>query len=102
MSKIKGYEVEIDETQNSISRKKAVALLYNDRKAPVVSAKGEGGLADEIIELATEHGIYIAQDPILADLLSRLEVDQEIPDDLYHSVAVILSWAFWLQGKVPS
>ena len=101
MSKIKGYELEIGETQNPLPRKKAVALLYNKHRAPVVSAKGEGGLANEIIELASEHGIYVAQDPILADLLSKLEIDQEIPEDLYHSVAIILSWAFWLHGKAP-
>ena len=102
MSKIKGYEPQGGDLQKSVENKKAIALLYNDSNAPVVSAKGEGGLADQIVKLANEHGVYVAEDPILADILSRLEVDQEIPEELYQSVAVILSWAYWLKGRSPA
>ncbi|MDP5021656.1 MAG: hypothetical protein NWQ22_01500 [Burkholderiaceae bacterium] len=45
--------------------------------------------------------IYIAKDPHLLAMLSRLDLDQEIPPQLYAAVAVILSWAYWLKGMEP-
>jgi len=50
---------------------------------------------------AQRHGVYVAQDPALLALLSRLEIDQEIPPELYTAVAVVLSWAYWLKGMSP-
>jgi flagellar biosynthesis protein len=43
----------------------------------------------------------VAQDPALLALLSRLEIDQDIPPELYTAVAVVLSWAYWLKGMRP-
>lgn len=45
--------------------------------------------------------MYIAQDPQLLALLAKLELDQEIPEELYVAVAVVLSWAYWLKGMQP-
>jgi flagellar biosynthesis protein len=81
--------------------KEAVALEYGTRQAPVVTAKGRGLAAEQILALARESGVYVAQDPQLLSLLSQLEPDQEIPADLYTAVAVILSWVYWMKGLRP-
>ncbi len=81
--------------------KKAIAIEYGERSAPVVTAKAEGWSAEMVIEEAKKQGIYIAQDPELIELLGNLELDAEIPEHLYVAVAVILSWAYWLQGITP-
>ena len=81
--------------------KQAVALEYGLRETPVLSARGSGAVAERIIEEARRRGVYIAEDPQLLGLLAQLEVDQEIPEQLYTAVAVILSWAYWLRGMVP-
>jgi flagellar biosynthesis protein len=45
--------------------------------------------------------VFISEDPQLLALLSRLDVDQEIPQELYTAVAVVLSWVYWLKGMRP-
>ena len=81
--------------------KEAVALEYGRRKVPVVTARGQDDVAERIIEEARRHGVYVAEDPQLLNLLSRLEVDAQIPPELYTAVAVILSWVYWLKGMTP-
>ena len=81
--------------------KKAVALLYNDLKTPVLTAKGENQVAWEIIEAAQRSGVLVAEDPVLAETLSHLELNQEIPEEVFQSVAVILSWVYCVKGKQP-
>lgn len=83
------------------SRLQAVALEYGLNPAPMVVARGEGELAREILKRAQEQGVWIAQDPQLVALLSRVELEQEIPPELYAAVAVILSWVYWLRGMKP-
>ena len=70
-------------------------------EAPVVTAKGSDELALAIIAEAKKQGVYIAQDPQLVAALSRLDLQQEIPRELYTAVAVVLSWAYWLKGMKP-
>ena len=82
-------------------RKQAVALAYGSNPTPIVTAKGDEALAERILEEARTHGVMIAQDPQLLQLLSRIEVDQEIPPELYTAVAVLLSWVYWLKGMRP-
>jgi len=79
----------------------AVALAYGQLEAPVVTAKGSDELALAIIAEAKKQGVYIAQDPQLVAALSRLNLQQEIPRELYTAVAVVLSWAYWLKGMKP-
>ena len=55
----------------------------------------------EMIAQAKLHGVYVTQDPVLLGLLSRLDVDEEIPPELYTAVSVILSWVYWLKGMRP-
>jgi flagellar biosynthesis protein len=84
-----------------MKRRLAVALEYGERRAPVVSARGDGELAERIIAEARRQGIFIAEDPQLVALLSRLETDEPIPPGMYVAVAVILSWVYWLKGMRP-
>ncbi|MBR1476795.1 MAG: EscU/YscU/HrcU family type III secretion system export apparatus switch protein [Lachnospiraceae bacterium] len=69
----------------------AVALEYNpEDDAPKVIASGKGVLADKIIEKAKESDVPIHRDDKLADTLSRLEIGEMIPPELYEVVAEIL------------
>ena len=86
---------------NAGREKKAVALLYGDLKTPVLKAKGKNQLAWEIIESAQKSGVLVAEDPVLAETLSRLELNQEIPEEVFQSVAVVLSWVYWVKGNRP-
>ena len=83
------------------ARRQAVALEYGSNATPMVTAKAEDDLALEMIAQARAHGVFITQDPALLALLSRLDVDQEVPPELYTAVAVILSWVYWLKGMRP-
>jgi flagellar biosynthesis protein len=76
--------------------KKAVALKYDPETtgAPSVIAKGSGKLADEILARAQEHGVPIQEDASLVEVLSKLEIDQQIPPELYTLVAEILSFIY--------
>ena len=82
-------------------RRQAIALEYGNYAAPVVTAKAEDELALEMIAEARLNGVYITEDPALLALLSRLDVDQEVPPELYTAEAVILSWVYWLKGMRP-
>lgn len=83
--------------------RKAIALSYKPPKdaAPVIVAKGAGEIAERIIALAREHNIPLKEDRQLVEILSALDVQQEIPPDLYKAVAEILAWVYRLTGKVP-
>jgi flagellar biosynthesis protein len=81
--------------------REAVALAYGERPAPVVTARGHGEVADRIIEEAQRQGVHVAQDPALLSLLSKVDIDQEIPTEVYTAVAVVLSWVYWLRGMQP-
>jgi len=82
-------------------RKKAVALKYihGEDKAPKLLAKGSGAVADRIIEIAESHGIHINEDRALIDVLSSLDLYQEIPPELYRAVAEILVFVYKLNKK---
>lgn len=83
------------------SNSEAIALEYGQNEAPTVIAKGTGELALEIIQEAQKHGIFIAEDPDLLAALSAVGLSEEIPEEVYQAVAVILSWAYWLKGLSP-
>jgi flagellar biosynthesis protein len=83
--------------------KKAIGLKYNtaENDSPTVIAKGFGDLADDIIALAKESGVMIHEDPYLSDLLARMDLGQEIPEQLYHVIAELIAFSYVLQGKFP-
>ncbi|WP_444998166.1 EscU/YscU/HrcU family type III secretion system export apparatus switch protein [Aliikangiella sp. IMCC44359] len=80
---------------------KAAALKYDGKNAPKLVAKGQGQLAQKIIETAKKNDIHIHNDPILLEVLARLELGDEIPHSLYLAVAKIIAFAYFLQGKHP-
>ncbi|WP_258033244.1 FlhB-like flagellar biosynthesis protein [Campylobacter concisus] len=84
-----------------VNKKKAVALGYNRSQdnAPKVLASGAGEIANKIINLAKEHDIPIKEDPDLIEILSKVEVDQEIPPNLYKAVAEIFSFLYKITNK---
>ena len=79
----------------------AVALLYDKVRAPKVIAKGHDELAKSIIDIARESEVPVSEDELLAETLSRLELNDEIPESLFRSVAIVLAWVYRLQGKTP-
>lgn len=72
--------------------KKAVALKYDKREgvAPKVIAKGQGLVADNIIQAAEAHDVPVYVDPKLSNQLMQLQLGQEIPESLYQVVAEVL------------
>lgn len=77
-------------------QKTALSLHFNQRKdqAPKVTAKGKGLMAERIIELAREHQIPIKEDPDLVEVLSQVDVNQEVPPSVYRVVAELLAWVY--------
>jgi flagellar biosynthesis protein len=82
-------------------QKLAVALDYEigSREAPRVIAKGRGLIADEIMRLAEEHGVKIEANPMLAEALSGVEIDQSIPHELYAAVAEVIGFVLRTRRK---
>jgi len=79
----------------------AVALLYDKIRSPKVIAKGRDSLAESIVAIAEAAEVPITEDHLLAETLAKLELNSEIPESLFRSVAVILAWVYRLQGKTP-
>ncbi len=79
-------------------RRSAIALRYDvDRdRAPLILASGRGPVADEILRIAEENKIPLYEDRELASLLAKLELDTEIPPELYVLVAEVLFFVYKL------
>ena len=79
-------------------RKTAVAIRYDvdHDRAPLILASGRGPIADEILRIAEDNNIPLYEDPELSKLLSKLELDTEIPAELYILVAEVLFFVFQL------
>jgi flagellar biosynthesis protein len=78
----------------------AVALHYDRKGAPRVVAKGRGSIGEKIIEVAKAHDIPIEQNEVLAGALSNVELDDEIPPELYRAVAEVLVFVLRLSGRI--
>ncbi len=81
--------------------KKAAAIRYRHKvdNTPVVVAKGSGIIAERIIEIAKKHHIPLKNDPALIEVLSKLDLDQEIPAELYRAVAEVLAYVYKMTKK---
>lgn len=81
---------------------KAVAIKYNERDgiAPKVVAKGAGIVADKIMHAAKEHGVPIYQNKTLTGMLMAVELDREIPPELYQAVAEVLAYIYRLDQRL--
>ena len=76
----------------------AVALTYQvGESAPTVVAKGRGLLAEAIIEKARETGVYVHESPELVAMLMQVDMDAQIPQELYIAVAELLAWLYRLE-----
>ena len=76
----------------------AVALTYADNThAPKAVAKGRELIAQAIIERAREPGVYVHESPELVGVLMQLDLDQQIPPQLYIAVAEVLAWVIRLE-----
>lgn len=82
--------------------KKAIALKYEPEKdkAPKIVAKGRGYIADKIVEIAKQHGVPLREDEALVEVLSKLDIYEEIPVELYKAVAEILVFVYKIKNKV--
>ena len=75
----------------------AVALAYSGASsAPRVVAKGHGLIAETIIERAREAGVFVHESPELVGLLMQVDLDRQIPPQLYVAVAEVLAWVYRL------
>ena len=83
------------------SRKNASVLKYesNQDLSPKLIAKGKGMVAGHIIAEAEKHRIPIKKDPTLSELLSQLEINQTIPEELYQAVAEVFAFIYTIDRK---
>lgn len=81
-------------------RPQAIAIKYDNKTAaPRVVAKGYGTLAETIIQTAKDHGLYVHESAELVGVLMKLDLDQQIPPELYVAIAELLAWLYELEGK---
>ena len=80
---------------------KAVAILYDEAKgaAPKVVASGKGTIAAKIVETARAAGVHIQEDPNLVEVLSKIPIGNEIPVELYQTVAEVLAFVYRVNEK---
>ena len=78
---------------------KAVALKYEGEKdkAPRIIAKGRGDIAEKIIGIAREHDVPLYEDKNLVQILEALDLETEIPPELYRAVAEVLAFIYRLE-----
>lgn len=81
--------------------KSAIALHYDGQQTPTVVAKGHSQLAEHIIEQVKQQGGLIHQDKALSEYLNKLEVGDEIPENLYRIIAELIAFSWLLNGKTP-
>jgi len=58
-------------------------------------------VADRIVLEAQRQGVHVSQDPALLAMLSKVDIDEAIPPEVYTAVAVVLSWVYWLRDMQP-
>ncbi|SEK20778.1 EscU/YscU/HrcU family type III secretion system export apparatus switch protein [Paenibacillus sp. OK003] len=85
-----------EDSQPDLMSKKAVALKYvpGESEAPVVVAKGRGKVAEAILDKAKENGVPVQEDAALVEVLSKLDLDEQIPSELYQLVAEVLTYIY--------
>lgn len=81
---------------------KAVAIKYDqhDGQAPKVVAKGVGAVAGRILHAANEHAVPVYQNKTLTGMLMAVELDKEIPAELYQAVAEVLAYIYRLDQRL--
>jgi flagellar biosynthesis protein len=79
----------------------AVALRWDGERAPQVTAKGRGDVAERITHLAREHGVPLEHDPELVEVLAQLTLGDHVPEMLFIAVAEIIAFAYMVRGELP-
>jgi len=81
---------------------KAAAMKYRQgsNSAPIIVAKGKGFTAEKIIAIARAHGVPIREDKDMVEILSTIDLYEEIPTELYKAVAEILAFIYRMSGKL--
>jgi flagellar biosynthesis protein len=82
--------------------RQAIALTYDGKNTPTLSAKGDDELAEAILAIARECEVPIYENAELVRLLARLELGEAIPEQLYRCIAEIIAFAWYLKGKCPA
>lgn len=77
----------------------AVALRYDAPDAPRVVAIGHGEIGDRIVETARKHGVPLEANGPLAQALSTVKLDSEIPEELYEAMAVVIAFVMRAAAK---
>jgi flagellar biosynthesis protein len=80
--------------------KLAVALHYEKPRAPRVVAVGRGAIGEKIIETAIDSGVPVQENPDLAEALAQVELEAEIPENLYRAVAQVLGFILRASGHL--
>jgi flagellar biosynthesis protein len=83
------------------NEKELIGLTYDGNSAPFVTQRASGSIAEQILLLADEQGMYIHQDPELLERLAILQDGDQIPPALFVVIAEILAYSYLLQGKTP-
>jgi len=81
---------------------KAIALSYqqDNNVAPKVVAKGSGFVAENILATAKQHSVPVYQNKTLVSMLMAVELDREIPPELYQAVAEVLAYVYRIDQKI--
>ena len=85
--------------ENNNRRQHAVALAYGSGDgAPKVVAKGQGLVAEQIIERARGAGVFVHESKELVALLMQVDLDRQIPPALYRAIAELLAWLYYIES----
>lgn len=97
---MENQELSVQEQEN-IADKRAVALRYEPQRqqAPKVVAKGRGFVAENILAAAQKNAIPVYQNKSLVNMLMALELDREIPPELYRTVAEVLAYVYRIDKR---
>ncbi|MBR1729293.1 MAG: EscU/YscU/HrcU family type III secretion system export apparatus switch protein [Selenomonadaceae bacterium] len=90
-----------NQQQEDATDKKAVALKYNQGvdRAPRVIAKGRGHVAEHILAAAQKNTIPVYQNKALVNMLMALEIDREIPPELYKAIAEVMAYVYRMDAS---
>jgi flagellar biosynthesis protein len=87
--------------QSGNRARRVVALCYDPGRdrAPKVAGKGQGAVAEKILEVARQHNIPVRQDKDLLEILAQLNLHSEVPSQVYKAVAEILAFVYRLTNR---
>ncbi len=95
-----GHDIPPTQGSDTPHRPSAVAVRYDPKDAaPRVVAKGYGSIAETIIRTAKDHDLYVHESPELVNLLMQVDLDAQIPPQLYVAIAELLAWIYALEEK---